>query len=108
MMTDSTKQQAMFSGPLGRFEKELREAGMKDESIAFYSGRILRAAAEATTLEFYKIAGKEKYVEVGNILDNTKRHIEMDKIFQEKKKTSLVKFQEDLIEKIVADFEAQK
>ncbi len=96
-----------FQGPLGRFEKRLRDAGMKDEEIAFLSGRVIQVVTGQMAVELQGIMGKSGFEELEKIADDTERNKKIDSILQEKKGIGLQKYQEDKLEEFVVDFESK-
>lgn len=96
-----------FQGTLGRFEKKLKAAGMKDESIAFICGRLIRTTSEELVEDLKTLLSESEMTELEKMPDIEARNKKIDSILQDKKGISLEKYQEEKLEKFVADFESK-
>lgn len=106
-MINDSNNQPFFEGTLGRFEKRLKAAGMKDESIAFICGRLIRTTSEELVEDLKTLLSESEMIELEKMPDIEARNKKIDLILQEKKGISLEKYQEEKLEKFVADFESK-
>jgi hypothetical protein len=103
----SSINQLLFQGALGRFEKRLRDAGIKEESIAFICGRLIRTTSEELVEDLKTLLSESEMTELEKMPDIEARNKKIDSILQDKKGISLEKYQEEKLEKFVADFESK-
>jgi hypothetical protein len=114
-MTDNNTQQnnmqvnmPLFSGALGKFETSLRNAGMDEQSIGFFAGKMVRKAMEMTAEDVYNIIGEERFANLEKIEDAEEKNKQIEAILIDKYSLNLSDYQEKLMEKLLAEFEGKK
>lgn len=99
---DTTAQQ---SPALKRFYDQLKTSGMSEESIGFFMGKVMKLAGELVMVEAVRVIGKEGVAAIDAIADKKEQRKQLLARFKEKKGTSLLAFQDEVVERLVGDFE---
>lgn len=91
--------------PLKRMYDQLIAAKVDEETAAFLLGRVTLVAQEAMGLKLAATLGAEKYKELQKIADEEARAAAMGAAYLEKTGTSTENLFEEMLEKVVQDFE---
>jgi len=100
--------QDSFSPAIKRFNDHLEEAGMDGKSRGFLVGRLVKVITAEVTNEIGKVLGEEGMKQVEAIKDKTEQQKELERVFLEKAGKSLIEYRDEVAERLVKDFEAQK
>ncbi len=104
-MMDTTNQQQYIA--FGRLLQQLGTAGIDEENQAFILGRLVNAVIDRASAEVIRVLGAEELTRIDQLESFEAQQAEVERLFAEKKGTSLIEYRESIAEELVKEFEAQ-